>query len=307
MLSIIWVVAWCSEITWSLRWRHNGRDSVSITSLTSVFSTVYSDADQRKHQSSASLAFVRGIHRGPVNSPHKWPVTRKLFPFDDVIMSSPDWECRQWVISAGVIITCAPVSTDNDWTSCCVRVLVILRHWLHRPLSYLTKSTWFYWSHNRPDVFIWMLSSVIEVSILVDGLHLCMLNLLQFVETKPGYSCPFVLDDQFVHSFGRTYDFWMRRIPLRQAINGLAMVWYCVGAELMLEALFICKVHYIDGLVQERRNSIANALELLLSCTDPSISTYHEAIMLLFPATSDSISCGTTALHGCLTTWTSGS
>ena len=57
-----------------------------ITSLAIVYLTVYSDADQRKHQSSASLAFVRGIHRGPVNSPHKWPVTRKMFPFDDVIM-----------------------------------------------------------------------------------------------------------------------------------------------------------------------------------------------------------------------------
>ena len=43
---------------------------------------------QRNHQSSASLAFVWGIHRGPVNSPHKWPVTRKMFPFDDVIMDS---------------------------------------------------------------------------------------------------------------------------------------------------------------------------------------------------------------------------
>ena len=57
-----------------------------ITSLTIVYSTVYSDADQRKYQSSASLAFVQGIHRRPVNSPHKWPVTRKMFPFDDVIM-----------------------------------------------------------------------------------------------------------------------------------------------------------------------------------------------------------------------------
>ena len=58
-----------------------------ITSFTIVYSTVYSDADQRKPQSSASLAFVRGIHRGPVNSPRKWPVTRKMFPLDDVIMS----------------------------------------------------------------------------------------------------------------------------------------------------------------------------------------------------------------------------
>ena len=49
-----------------------------ITSLTIVYSTVYSDADQRKHQSSASMAFV--------HSPHKWPVTRKMLPFDDVIM-----------------------------------------------------------------------------------------------------------------------------------------------------------------------------------------------------------------------------
>ena len=63
-----------------------GTIASQITSLTIVYSTVYSGADQSKHQSSASLAFVWGIHRGPVNSPHKWPVTRKMFPFDDVIM-----------------------------------------------------------------------------------------------------------------------------------------------------------------------------------------------------------------------------
>ena len=58
-----------------------------ITSLTVVYSIVYSGVNQRKHQSSKSLAFVREIHRGPVNFPHKWPVTRKMFPFDDVIMT----------------------------------------------------------------------------------------------------------------------------------------------------------------------------------------------------------------------------
>ena len=58
-----------------------GAVASQITSLAIVYSTVYSDADQRKHQSSASLAFV-----GQVNSPHKWPVTWKMFPFDDVIM-----------------------------------------------------------------------------------------------------------------------------------------------------------------------------------------------------------------------------
>ena len=65
-----------------------------ITSLTIVYSTVYSGADQRKHQSSASLAFVRGIHRSPLNSPHKGPVTWKNFPFDDVIMEYPDFTIR---------------------------------------------------------------------------------------------------------------------------------------------------------------------------------------------------------------------
>ena len=57
-----------------------------ITSLTTAYSAVYSSADQRKHQSSASLAFVRGIHRSPVNSLHKGPVTQKMVPFDDVII-----------------------------------------------------------------------------------------------------------------------------------------------------------------------------------------------------------------------------
>ena len=56
-----------------------GAIASQITSITTVYSIVNSDADQTNYQSSASLAFVRGIHRGPVNSPHKWPVTRKIF------------------------------------------------------------------------------------------------------------------------------------------------------------------------------------------------------------------------------------
>ena len=63
-----------------------GAMASQITSHSIIYSTGYSGADQRKHQSYASLAFVRGIHRWPVNSPHKCPVARKMFPFDDVIM-----------------------------------------------------------------------------------------------------------------------------------------------------------------------------------------------------------------------------
>ena len=83
---------WCYGAATFVRFKFHYHDVIMdaiashITSLTIAYSIVYSDVDQRKHRSSASLAFVRGIHRGPVNSPHKWPVTRKMFPFDDVIM-----------------------------------------------------------------------------------------------------------------------------------------------------------------------------------------------------------------------------
>ena len=69
------------------QWRHNGLDGVSNHQPHHCLLSLCSGADQRKHQRSASLAFVRGIHRWPVSSPHKGPVTRKMFPFDDVIMS----------------------------------------------------------------------------------------------------------------------------------------------------------------------------------------------------------------------------
>ena len=65
--------------------------SSQITSLMIVYSAVYSGADQRKHQSSESLAFVWGIHQWPVNSLHKWPVTWKMFPFD--LVSILFWIC----------------------------------------------------------------------------------------------------------------------------------------------------------------------------------------------------------------------
>ena len=68
-----------------------------ITSLMIVYSTAYSGADQRKHQSCTSLAFLMAIHLWPVNSSHKGPVTPKMFPFDDVIMmgkfTSIYWLC----------------------------------------------------------------------------------------------------------------------------------------------------------------------------------------------------------------------
>ena len=66
-----------SEVFWgTLQWCHISAMASQITGVLIVYSTVCSGADQRKHQSSASLAFVRGIHRWTVNSPHAGPVTR---------------------------------------------------------------------------------------------------------------------------------------------------------------------------------------------------------------------------------------
>ena len=75
----------------TLNWSHCSDAMMSvvasrITGVSIVYSNVCSGADQRKHQSSASLASVREIHRWPVKPPHKGPVTRKKFSFDDVIM-----------------------------------------------------------------------------------------------------------------------------------------------------------------------------------------------------------------------------
>ena len=82
-------------------WHYNdvimGTMASQITSLTILYSTVYSGVDRRLHQSSASLVFVQGIHRGPVNSPHKWPVTWIMFPFDDIIMNPAYYLFRQGI------------------------------------------------------------------------------------------------------------------------------------------------------------------------------------------------------------------
>ena len=124
-----------------------GAMASQITSLPIVYSTVYSDADQRKHQSSASLAFVREIHRRRLNFPHNWPVTRKMFPFHDrhhkyTIINHFDrgyrlsfWLCKKciscwWAIHSNL----PPFSSDlnikaSPETSCiCLFFRWVIRH-----------------------------------------------------------------------------------------------------------------------------------------------------------------------------------
>ena len=87
--TIMTLVIWCyfvRNMNYPLLWRHNGRDGVSNHQSQDCLLKLHSGGDQRKHQSSASLTFMRGIQWWPVSSPHKWPVTRKMFPFNYVIM-----------------------------------------------------------------------------------------------------------------------------------------------------------------------------------------------------------------------------
>ena len=96
-----------------------GAMASEITGVSIVCSTVYSGEDQGKHQSSASLAFVRGIHRWLVNFPHKRPVTRKMLPIDDVIMAmmKSNYMCHIINLFWGVVTKLfAPLGTLHLFT-----------------------------------------------------------------------------------------------------------------------------------------------------------------------------------------------
>ena len=94
-----------------------GAIASQITSLTIVYSSVYSGADQRKYHSSSSLDFVWGIHWWPVYSPHKGQVKRKMFPFDDVIM-------HEFIF----LINGVHIASANILAGFCVVLSTVIRH-----------------------------------------------------------------------------------------------------------------------------------------------------------------------------------
>ena len=99
-----------------------------ITSLPIVYSTFYPGPDQRKHQSSASLTFVRGIHQWPVNSPHKGQVTQKMLPFDDVIMCKCLSECDMYshnTVMELKLTQCALMTPHSDIRPCSTLIHVM--------------------------------------------------------------------------------------------------------------------------------------------------------------------------------------
>ena len=103
--------------------------SVMASQITGVLmgcSNVSSGADQRKHQSSMSLAFVRGIFWWQVNSPQKGPVTQKMFPFDDIIVElRENLPCYNNTAAATAPFSAAELSSFSQ----------NFHHWLQRKLS----------------------------------------------------------------------------------------------------------------------------------------------------------------------------
>ena len=135
-------IAWNYSHVWSRHYSDDvtmGAIASQISSLAIVYSAVYSGADQRKHPSFPSLAFVRGIHWWPVNSPHKWLITRKMFPFDDVITHRCICNNRLWNtssrVSSNVVLKKSievPMTCSLKWSfwSSCNNVASSKRHWI---------------------------------------------------------------------------------------------------------------------------------------------------------------------------------
>ena len=129
-----------------------GAMASQIAKLTIVYWTVYSGADQRKHQSSASLAFVRGIHRWPVNYPHTWPVTRKMFPFNDVIMS---WSVQHRGIFHRAIWRWDTIKVRKIWMICQAENGAKYILYFCRPEE--SSHIWYNWPNQLPLVALFLL------------------------------------------------------------------------------------------------------------------------------------------------------
>ena len=126
--------------------RYNECDGVLNHRRLDFYPTACSGAYQRKHQSSASLAFVWEIHRRPVNSPHKGPVTRKIFPFDYVFMLSQKYFRAKDTLEAKIRIN---ITHPKLFSDTCIGSYPGHTHYTTPPLTPLLR-LWksLQWRHN---------------------------------------------------------------------------------------------------------------------------------------------------------------
>ena len=95
----------------SLRWRHNGHGCVSNHQPHHCLPNRLFGCRSKKASKLRVTGLCAGNSPGPVNSPHKGPVTRKVFPFDDVIMATRYWLLLSWTFSQHQTISLSPCTT----------------------------------------------------------------------------------------------------------------------------------------------------------------------------------------------------
>ena len=119
----------------TLRWRQNGRDSVSNHQPGHCLLSLLFERRSRKTSKLRVTGLCVGNSPGPVNSPHKGPVTRKMLPFDDVIMVKHN---KGWTVCAITRICCAYVTL-------LVLILVVLKLWFCRMIPCTVGHQWLWY------------------------------------------------------------------------------------------------------------------------------------------------------------------
>ena len=94
--TLAWDMMRAVDIWSPLHWRHNDHDSVSNHQPHDCLLNGLFRRRSKKTSKLRVTGLCVGNSTGPVNSPHKWPVTRKMFPFDDVIMHSWCWVSKKF-------------------------------------------------------------------------------------------------------------------------------------------------------------------------------------------------------------------
>ena len=132
-----------------------------ITSVSIVCSIVCSVADQRKHQSFASLVFVREIHQSPVDSPHKGPVARKMFSFDDIIMIKDSG--IRYATGELYVLNCEAY-IHVYWSSCVTNAAIITNFWYIDTVCYCKLADKLFQSQLfQPEIPLWHRQKLVMV------------------------------------------------------------------------------------------------------------------------------------------------
>ena len=155
VLSRLHVLLQCIQIYWlqlPLQWRHNEHDSVSNHQPYDCLLNLWFRRRSRKTSKLRVTAFVRGIHRWPVNSPHKGPVTRKMLSFDGVIIKSHSSISGWWFLWGSISKQRLSFQVERLLSK---DKIIVRRSYLYHRNSYNGKRTPLYWNAPLKSVDDW--------------------------------------------------------------------------------------------------------------------------------------------------------